>query len=104
MSEIGERGWITLSHNKEVRYNPEERDMAMRTGVPLFMLIGKRGHHVLAKNLVQTLPRITAFLEAHEAPFIAKVYAPGDENLSLGRPGRVEMWLTHETWLEKHGP
>lgn len=97
--EIGRRGWIPFSHDQDIRYRRQERDMVMRAGVPLFLIIGKAPHAELAKNLVQTVPRVIEFLDDHEAPFIAKVYRPSPvEAVHEGRPGRVQMWLDHEGW------
>ena len=98
LREIGQRGWIALTHNKEIRYNTHERDMVMRAGVPLFMLIGKHTHDVLARNLVLTLPRVLAFLDFHEPPFIARVYRAPETDFLRGLPGRVDLWLSHADW------
>jgi hypothetical protein len=73
--------------------------MVMRANVPLFLIIGNATHAELAKNLVQTIDRVIAFLEVHEPPFIAKVYRPSPvEAVHEGRPGRVKMWLDREGW------
>lgn len=56
--EVGRRGWIPFSHNKDIRYRTQERDMVMRAGVTLFLLIGQATHDDLAKNLVQTMPKV----------------------------------------------
>lgn len=99
LREIGRRGWVALSHNKEIRCNALERDMVMRAGVPLFMLIGDTTHAVLAKNFVQTLPRIMTFLAKHQPPFIARVYRPSPvTDVAAGKPGRVELWLSLNQW------
>lgn len=96
----GDHGWIVLSHNSEIRYVTEERDMVMRAGVPLFILIGHTTHDLLARNVVQTLGQIHEFLASHEPPFIARVYRPSPvEGVLEGKPGRVEMWLSHAEWL-----
>ncbi len=33
LREVGRRGWIALSHNRDIRYNTAERDMVMRAGL-----------------------------------------------------------------------
>lgn len=98
LGEIGRRGWIALTHNKTIRYTLQERDMVMRAGVPLFMLIGHYPHRILAKNLIHTLPGICQFLVRYERPFIAKVYKPGDTDFAAGKPGRVDLWLSYQEW------
>jgi len=104
LEEVGRRGWVALSHNKQIRYNSEERDMVMRAGVPLFLLIGKHPHPVLAQNLVQTIPRLLGFLEDHEPPFIARIYRAPEERFLDRAPGRVQLWLAYEDWSERYGP
>jgi len=103
LAEVGARGWIGLTHNKEIRYNLDERDMVMRAGVPLFMLIGHYRHEILARNLVHTLPRIFSFLGRYERPFIARVYRAPEGKFERGNPGRVALWLSYEQWRKKVG-
>lgn len=104
LAEVGRRGWIGLSHNKSIRYNTEERDLSMRAGLALFMLIGHTTHALLARNLVQTFPKVLKFLEEHDPPFIARIYRPTPvEAVEDGRPGRVNLWLSHDEWVRKLG-
>lgn len=98
LTEVGSRGWIPFSHNKDIRYRTQERDAAMRAGLPLFLLIGHAPHAELAANLVETMPRILEFLDVHEPPFIAKVYRPTPVAEVGKKPGRVEMWLSEAAW------
>jgi hypothetical protein len=98
LREIGKRGWTAITHNKEIRYNTQERDMVMRAGVPLFMLIGKYRHDVLAANLAHTLPRVFTFLDTHQPPFIARVYRASEADFERGRPGNVDLWLSYADW------
>lgn len=95
---------MALSHNKQIRYNSEERDMVMRATVPLFLLIGKHSHPVLVQNLIQTIPRVLRILEDHEPPFIARIYRATEDRFLDGAPGRVQLWLSYEDWLERYGP
>ena len=103
LSVIGCKGWIALTHNKAIRYNLQERDMVMRAGVPLFMLIGHHPHGVLARNLVNTLPKIYRFLSTHQRPFIARVYKAPDPDFKEGNPGRVDLWLSYDEWASHVG-
>ena len=99
--EAGKRGWISFSHNRDIRYRTQERDMVMRAGVSLFLLIGHATHDDLARNLVQTMPKVLNLLARRQPPFIAKVYRPSPvEAVSEGKPGRVEVWLDRERWRE----
>lgn len=71
----------------------------MRGGLALFFLIGKR-HQDLVRNLVVTMPRIIAFREKNNPPFIAKVHRPPAKFPLGSRPGIVEMALTEAEWLK----
>src|SRR5215211_2544954 len=71
MPIVAERGWLAVSHNVRQRYVPEERDMAMRSGLAILYLVGKATHAELGDNLVRTLPKIIAFRDKHDPPFLA---------------------------------
>ncbi len=104
LEEVGRKGWVALSHNKQIRYNSEERDMVMRARVPLFLLIGKHSHPVLAQNLIQTIPKLLRFLGTHRPPFIARIYRAREDLFFAGAPGRVQLWLSHQDWLGRKRP
>jgi len=97
---VAQRSWLTLSHNKRIRHVAIERDAAMRSGVALFLLIGKMPHAELAKNLVATVPRIIEFRERHAPPFIARVFRPAPMFAVGSKPGAVEMALTESEWIK----
>ena len=44
LSEVGRRGWVAISRNLRIRYQPNERDAVMRSGARLFIVIGKVPH------------------------------------------------------------
>jgi hypothetical protein len=75
-----------------------QRDIAMRSGLALFFLIGKN-HDDFMRNLIVTLPRIIGFREKHEPPFIAHITRPETKFPVGSRPGKVDMVLTKEQWL-----
>ncbi len=91
---------MALTHNKRQRYVTIERDVALRSGLALFHLIGKMRHEELATSLVRTMPRIVAFRSHHEPPFIARVYRPERKNTHSESPGRVVMDLSRDDWLK----
>jgi PIN domain-containing protein len=94
LAEIGRRGWIALTHDRRIRYKPNERDAVMRHGVALLIIVGSAPFAELAHAFVATVPRIEQFLASHQAPFIAKVYRPTPGKTAPGRtvPGRIELW------------
>ena len=94
LEEVGKRGWIALSHDRRIRYKPNERDAVMRHGVALLVIVGAAPFADLARAFVATLPRIEHFLARHKPPFIAKIYRPSPAETARRStsPGRVELW------------
>jgi PIN like domain len=94
LAEVGKRGWIALTHDRRIRYKPNERDAVVRHGVALLVIVGKAPFAELASNFVATLPRIEDFLRRHRPPFIAKVYRPASAETTrhTSAPGRIERW------------
>lgn len=101
LREVGRRGWVALTHNKDIYYTPVETEAVMRVGLPLLIIIGQDPHAQLAQNFVQTLSKIERFVDEHEPPYIAKVKKRSREALQAGIPGRVEMWLSEDDWREE---
>ena len=94
LEQVGRRGWIALTHDRRIRYKPNERDAVMRHGVALLVIVGAAPYPDLARAFVTTLPRIERFLGSHRPPFIAKVHrpSPAEPGRSGTAPGRVELW------------
>ena len=94
LAEVGRRGWIALTHDKRIRYKPNERDAVMQHRVGLLVIVGAAPFAELARAFLATLPSIEHFLEHQEPPFIAKVYRPppSDTVQRAASPGRVELW------------
>jgi hypothetical protein len=94
LAEVGKLGWIALTHDRRIRYKPNERDAVMRNSVGLMVIVGAAPFPDLARAFVASLPRVDDFLVRHEPPFIAKVYRPGrgDDERSTVAHGRIELW------------
>ncbi len=94
LRSIGERGWVALTHDRRIRYKPNELSAVMRHRVALLVIIGDASYPDLARAFVATLPRIKRFLARNSPPFIGKVYRPSAAELrrSPGAPGRVVLW------------
>jgi hypothetical protein len=77
-----------------IRYKPNELEAVVRHRVTLLVVIGKAPHSELARHFVATVPRITAFLDRHRPPLIAKVYRPSPAELArnANAPGTVSLW------------
>lgn len=94
LQAIGQRGWVALTHDRRIRYKPNERSAVMRHSVALLVVMGHAPYPDLARDFVATLPRIRRFLARNRPPFIAKVYRPSPREAArkLHAPGRVELW------------
>lgn len=92
--EVGKRDWVVLTHDKRIRYKPNELAAVRAAGIAMFVLSGKTAHSVLAANFINTIDRIHAFLSKYDRPFIAKVYLPtmSEQRQRSNVSGRVEMW------------
>lgn len=93
-----------LTHDARQRYNPDERDAVMRSGVALFIHVGRMTHVELAESFVLQAPRIIRFRERNQTPLIAKIHRPEQRSRYRVRPGRIVMSLTFEEWSEEQRP
>jgi hypothetical protein len=90
----GTNNRIAITHNERIRYTPNELAAVRRHRVALLIVVGHAPFPGLARNFVNTLPKIEAFLDEHEPPFIAKVYRPAAADLARDQaaPGAVTLW------------
>ena len=94
LSAVGSRGWTAVTRDTRIRYKPNELAAVVRHRVALLVVVGHAPHAELAANFVRTAARITAFLERHTPPLIAKVYRPHPNDLTRNprAPGSVSLW------------
>jgi hypothetical protein len=94
LEAIGKRGWIALTHDRRIRYKPNELAAVMRHGVALLVIVGKAPFPDLANNFVNSRPVIEHFLCGRKPPFIAKVYRPSPSTIAERptAPGHIELW------------
>ena len=85
---------VAVTHNSRIRYVPNELAAVRRFNVKLLIVVGQSPTAELARNFVQTLHRIESMLDAHQPPFILKVYRPTPAELAkaVSAAGRVEVW------------
>lgn len=95
LEHCGTRGRVAITHNSRIRYVPNELAAVVRFKVPLVVVVGKVPTAELARNVVCTLHRIEAMLDAHAPPVILKVYRASVSELEKAgdAPGRVEVWF-----------
>jgi len=87
----GSNGRIAITHDQRIRYKVNEREAVLQNRVGLLVVIGNVPFPELANSFVGTLPRIEAFLDKHEPPFIAKVYRASAANLKRDPSARGEV-------------
>ena len=94
LREVGQRGWIAVTHDGRIRYKPNELAAVMDNKVPLLVVIGHAPYPQLAASFVTTQARILRFVENHAPPYIAKVYRPSASDVAANpaAPGRIELW------------
>ncbi len=93
LQAVGKRGWIALTHDRRIRYKPNERDAVTRHVLRCWSSWAPR-HSRTSPGFVTSLLVIEHFLRRHPPPFIAKVYRPSPaETAQRGAaPGRIELW------------
>lgn len=94
LEAVGKKGWIAITHDRRIRYKPNELAAVVRHRVALLVVIGKAPFPQLATHFVATVPKIVEFLSQNTAPFIAKVYRPSPSDLAknASAPGNVLLW------------
>lgn len=94
LAEVGARRWIAISHDRRIRYKPNELDAVIAHRVALLVLIGKATSSDLAHAFLATRPSVERFISAHNPPYIAKVFrgTVSDGPEPRWSPGRVEKW------------
>lgn len=97
---VAARGWIGISRDRRITRTTLEYDALMFAGGRLFVMTGGgMKTELLAKNFINTLPKILAVIADNEAPYIAMVYRPSPvERIVQGTPGSVKVILSREEW------
>lgn len=91
---VGDHHRIAITHNRRIRYVPNELAAVVRHDVALLVVIGKVPLAQLANNFVATTPQIFDFLSRHKPPFIAKIYRPASPARSgKPSPGTISLWF-----------
>ena len=70
----------------------------MRSCVAHVIHVGHLTHDELAESFVLAAPKIIRFREAHEPPFIAKLYRPEKKTEYRIVPGALKLVLTRDEW------
>jgi predicted nuclease of predicted toxin-antitoxin system len=91
LCEVGRRGWVVLTKDKNIRANELERTALVRADVACFMLgRGDLSGPAMGAIFVQALPRIRKTLRRFDVPVVASVSASGGVRVLLAGG----KWLT----------
>ena len=78
LSEVGRRGWVVLTKDKRIRYNPLEKQALLAAGVRAFFLTcGDMSGPDMAALFVRHLPAIERIARKAPGPVIALVSRSG---------------------------
>jgi hypothetical protein len=79
------KGWIILSADQRIRYNPEERRALIESGTLAFLLAGGNNQtgEEMAAGFLKAEAKIFRFVRKQRPPAIFKVYTSD---------GRVTLW------------
>ena len=84
---VANRGWVILTHDKNIRYNKLERNTVMQSGSRMIVIRGGADHNEMAQMFLDRRNEIIEFLQQNSGPFIAK----------LNRD-KIETWLDMNNW------
>jgi predicted nuclease of predicted toxin-antitoxin system len=74
LGEIGRRGWIVLTKDKNFKRRPLERDAILNGGIRAFFLSATNlSTEQTAQTVVEALPRILRICSKQNGPFIARI-------------------------------
>lgn len=74
LPEVGRKGWVILSKDKNLRHNHIELVALLRSGAASFILTsGNFTGEEMAEAFVQALPQIRRILNKLQPPFVATV-------------------------------
>lgn len=93
--QIAARNWVAITHDRRIRYKPNEKEAVLNSGLALLVVIGAAPYPDLARNFVNSISRIEAFLTRNSPPLIARVYraSESERKRNPAAPGRIEMWI-----------
>ncbi len=91
---VGKNNRIALTHDKRIRYRPNELAAVVNHQVQLLVLVGSFPLPALATNFIATLLKIENFIAKHEPPYIAKIYraSPADLARKPNASGAITLW------------
>lgn len=81
---VGRNGWVALSKDDQLRFNPLQRLAIYSAAVPVFILAqGNLTGAQMAEAFVAALPAMKRFVRRMERPFIVTVMRNGDLHVKM---------------------
>lgn len=78
LQAAGEKSWVVLTKDKNIRYHAREKETLLAYGVRAFVLTAKAlNADEMAAVFVKALPKIARILENNPGPFVATIAASG---------------------------
>jgi len=75
---VGEKGWVAIGRDKNIRYRGPEKAALMQANARLIVVRAKNATgQDIAELLVKHINRIFRFVDKHDAPFIAGITRDG---------------------------
>lgn len=103
LPRVAAQEWIVLTNDRKIRSRVLEVRAVMTSGARVIALVGgslSAAEH--ARNFLNTLGRIEAFVAGHRAPWIARLYRPNPvEGVAQGRAGSLKLILTLDEWQKR---
>ena len=79
LADVGRRGWIVLTKDKQMKRRPAEQLAIVRHRVRAFLLTsGEMKAQEMAATLLKAVPGMRRLLVKHPGPFIASVNRSGE--------------------------
>lgn len=103
LPHVAAKGWIVLTNDRKIRSRALEVHAVMTSGARVLALIGgSLPAAELARNFLNTHQKVVAFVAAHPAPWIARLYRPTPvEGVAQGRPGSIKLIVTLDEWQQQ---
>jgi hypothetical protein len=101
LQRVAARGWIVLSADRDILRDRFELAAVMTSQAAMLCLLGGDAKTSdLARNFVNTYPKIAEFVAAHTPPYVAKVYRPSPvSDVVRGVPGSLALAMDYACWL-----
>lgn len=97
LADVSRHGLITVSHDRQIYYDPLAKRAVMENGGRVIFLRGQCAHDELAAIFVRSVARIEKFIEHQQEPFIAAVRRAATHADPLRT--EVRMILTYAEWI-----